>query len=113
MAKKRAGKSLSQHIRDYLDANPGATPGEIVEGLGKQGVKVSPGLASNVKYTSGTGAKKKKKTGRRRGRPPGRRAATSARSISAQDLLEAKKLVDGLGGIQSARAALDALEKLQ
>ena len=58
MAKKQAGKSLSQSIRDHLQANPSATPNQIVEALAKQGVKVSPGLASNVKYTPGPGAKR-------------------------------------------------------
>lgn len=103
--KKRAGKSKSQHIRDYLAANPGATPNQIKDGLAKQGVKVSTGLASNVKYTSGTGAKKKKK--------PGRRGRPKATPLSAQNLLDAKKLADDLGGIGEARKALDALEKLQ
>ncbi len=51
MAKKKAGKSLSQSIREHLQANPTATPNQIVAALAKTGVKVSPGLASNVKYT--------------------------------------------------------------
>ena len=59
MAKKKARNRLSQSIRDYLGAKPSATTNQIVEGLAKQGVKVSPGLAANVKYTSGPGAKKK------------------------------------------------------
>ena len=48
MAKKKAGKSLSQSIRDYLQANPSATANQIVEALAKKGINVSPGLASNV-----------------------------------------------------------------
>jgi len=117
---------MSQAIRDYLSTNPKATPNEIVAALGKKGIKVSPGLASNVKYTSGpkrlkkkTGKKKagkkkagKKKAGKRKvvkRRRPGRRAAAE---LSADDLLAAKQLADQLGGIGEVRRALDTLERL-
>ena len=112
MAKKTTGVNKSQAIRDCLATNPKATPNEIVAALGKKGIKVSPGLASNVKYTSGPKRRLKKKTGKKKvvkRRRPGRR---SAAELSADDLLAAKQLADQLGGIQEARRALDTLEKL-
>ena len=41
MAKKRSARGVnkSQAIRDYLAANPQASPNEIVAGLKQQGVK--------------------------------------------------------------------------
>ncbi len=112
MAKKRTGVSKSQVIRNYLATNPNATPNKIVAALGKKGIKVSPGLASNVKYTSGPKRRLKKKTGKKKvvkRRRPGRR---SAAELSANDLLAAKQLADQLGGIGEARRALDTLERL-
>jgi len=119
MAKRKVkGKSRSEHIRDYLRSNPEASPKQIVEGLAEKGVKVSVGLASNVKYTSGPGGSGKKKTVRKKakaGKPAGKKTAgrRGSAGLTATDLLEAKHLADQVGGIQEARAALDALEKLQ
>ena len=45
-----SGTNPGQSIRDYLAAHPQASPNEIVAGLKEQGITVSPGLASNVKY---------------------------------------------------------------
>lgn len=116
MAKKKARGNKSQAIRDYLAENPQATASEIVPALKKQGFKVSPGLVSQVKSTSGPkrgrrkGAKKKgtrKKGPARAGRP------AAAGGLSLSDLQEAKRLADQLGGVQEARAALEALEELR
>lgn len=105
MAKKRA-VNQSQAIRDYLAANPTASANEIVAGLKQQGITVSPGLASNVKYTSG----RRRKGPKRRGRP----AKTERNgALSVSDLVEAKKLADQLGGIEQARQALATLEELR
>ena len=115
MAKKRsaAGANKSQAIRDYLSAQPEATPNEIVAGLKQQGITVSPGLASNVKYTSGRASRKVRgRRGRRVGRPAGRTRGSNG-ALSASDLIEAKKLADQLGGIEQARRALEALEELR
>jgi hypothetical protein len=109
MAKKRSGKSRSQHVREYLSGKPDATPKEIVAALAARGVKLSVGLASNVKYTSGPGAKRGKRTVRKR--KPRKAAASSG--VTIQELVEAKKLADSLGGIDAARSALDALATLQ
>jgi len=109
MAKKRSGKSKSQHVREYLAGKPDASPKQIAEALAAKGVRVSVGLASHVKYTSGPGAKRGKRTVRRR--KPGRAAASSG--VTIQELVEAKKLAQAVGGIDAARRALDALATLQ
>ena len=112
MAKKRrrSGVNKSQAIREYLQTQPGATPKEIVAALAQQGVKVSEGLAGNVKYTSANRGPGR----RRRGRPPGRGGRPAGGgALSAQDLLDAKKLADQLGGIDQARRALEALQQLR
>jgi hypothetical protein len=109
MAKKKTANK-SQAIRDYLATNPKAAATEIVAALAKMGIKVSPGLASNVKFTSQS--KRKKKAGEKtvvKRRRPGKRSATE---LSLDDLLAAKQLANQLGGIGEARQALDTLEKL-
>jgi hypothetical protein len=106
--KKRKGKSLSQHIRDFLGENPKATPSEIVEGLGKQGVKVSPGLAANVKHTSGFGGKK------RRGRKKMvRRKRPGGQSVDISALQAAAKYVQQVGDIDAAITAVQQVKELQ
>lgn len=50
MAKKQT-VSKAQAVRDYLKANPKATPLEIVAALKKQGIKITAGHVSNIKTT--------------------------------------------------------------
>ena len=59
--KKKAGVNKSKAIRDYLQANSGATNAEVVAALKKDGISVSSTYVSNVKSTSGLGGKKRKK----------------------------------------------------
>lgn len=119
MAKKKAdGPSKSQHIRDYLKEDPSASANQIVEALAQRGIKVSPGLASNVKYTSGPTAKPKKRAvGKKKAvrLAVGKKKAApvSGKGLTADDLMEAKKLVAEVGGFDQARKALDALAALQ
>ena len=49
MAKRRDG-TKSQAVQDYLASNKDASPKQIVEALKEQGVAVSFGLASIIKY---------------------------------------------------------------
>ena len=110
--KKASGVNKSQVIREYLSKNPDASPKQVVEALGAEGIEVSEGLASNVKYTS------RNRVGgpRRRGRPPGRTARVArsgGATVTAEDLLNAKQLVDNMGGIEVARRAIDTLEQLR
>ena len=114
MAKRKtAATSKSAAIREYISANPNAGPTEIYDALIKQGINVSKGLVSVVKYS-------KPKPGKRRDRPAKAKTAStkgvseplSSGSMSASDLIAAKELADSIGSIARAREALDLLEKL-
>jgi len=106
MAKKRKQVNKSQAIRDYAKANPKAGPKEIAETLTKQGIKVTPGLVSNVK----TMAKKRRRAKRKPA--PATKPAVSDR-VSLSTLVQAKKMAEQLGGVDKAKRALAALAKLQ
>ena len=114
MAKKKAGKSLSQSIRDHLNVNPSATPNEIVAALAKTGIKVSVGLAGNVKYTSGPGAKKKTaKKKRATGGKKVTRKLPSAQTVDISALQAAAKFVAAIGDADTAIAAVKQVQSLQ
>jgi len=109
MAKKaKGGPNKSSEIRNYKDANPTASPKEIAEALGKQGIGVSAQFVSTVLSNA------KKKGGKigKRGPKPGRKAAAAAAIGDVQQLIKAKKLVDQLGGVEAARSAINALAQL-
>ena len=114
MAKRKtAAVSKSAAIREYISANPSAGPTAIYDALAKQGIKVSKGLVSVVKYS-------KPKPGKRPDRPAKTQTASTKGVIKAllsgpmpaSDLIAAKKLADSIGGIAKTREALDLLEKL-
>ena len=126
MAKKKSqGVSKSQAIGDYLAEHPDATASTIRPALAERGIDVSLALVGQIKKrmkeSGGSGSKKKtakkkvakKKVARKKvARKGSLKKATSANALSAADLVEAKKLVDGLGGIGHARKALKYLEEL-
>ena len=105
MARKKA-PNKSQAIRDYYDANPSAKPKEVASELKKKGIKVSAAFVSTIRSTS------KRKTGKIG--KPGRPAGSSRKNgqVSVDMLLKAKDLVNEMGGIQQAKTAIAALEKL-
>ena len=131
MAKKSSGPNKSQAIRQYYESNPNAKPMEVAAALKEQGIEVTPAFVSTIRSTS-----KKKKPGRpgrpskasKRGRKPGvtaKRAAKSTRStstrsttsstggnVSIDSLIKVKQLVASVGGVDEARSALAALERL-
>jgi len=116
MAKKKAGKSLSQSIREHLQEDPSATPNQIVAALAKQGIKVSQGLASNVKYTSGPGAKKKtsqKKRATGGKKRTVKRKRPSAQTVDISALQAAAKFVAAVGDADQAIAAVKQVQSLQ
>jgi hypothetical protein len=57
MAKKQK-VNKSQAVRDYVEAHPEATSGEIAVALGKKGIKITTNYAANIKSQS----KKKRRT---------------------------------------------------
>lgn len=87
---ERGARSIA--VRKYLASHPKASPKVVVEALQEQGIEVSLGLVSVIKYS---------KVYKRRGLIP-----------SADELLKAKRLVDRLG-FEKVKVALDVLERLQ
>jgi hypothetical protein len=93
-----------------MAANPGAGPTAVAEALAKEGIQVSAAFVSTVKTMA-----KRRKPGRRRvGRPKGTKATATAvgEQFTVSELLSAKKLAEQVGGLEKAKAAIDALSKL-
>jgi hypothetical protein len=107
MARMKRG-AKSHAVREYLSANPQASPKEVVEGLKAKGVKVKVTLVNSIKY------KKPSKAGRRRA-PSHRMAArrSSGVDVTVEHLLDVKRLADSLGGAEHVRRALETLEQLR
>lgn len=104
MAKKAASEvNKSELIRNYKQEHPEAGPSAIVEALGQQGVKVTPAFVSTVLSNA------KRKARRRGGRRP---QAARVAGDGVATLVQAKQFAEKLGGIDKARAALDALAKI-
>ena len=103
MARKSGGPNKSQAIRAYKSTHKRSKPKEIAEALGKEGVTVTPAFVSTVLST----ARRKKGKGTRR-------VATKAKSggDAYSHLIQARKLADQMGGVEKARAALDALARI-
>jgi hypothetical protein len=99
MARKR-GQNRSAAIRAYKENNPDARPKAIAEGLAKEGVKVSAGYVSTVL------SNERRKGGKRRKKKSG------GANREYADLVQAKRLVDAMGGVEQARSALNALAKI-
>jgi hypothetical protein len=110
MAKKAAaGPNKSEAIRDYKSSHASAGPKDIAAALNEQGVKVTAGFVSTVL----SNAKRRGRKGRRKGgRPKGSGAGVSRTGDALSKLVLAKKMSDQLGGVEKARAALDALARI-
>lgn len=85
--------SKSQKIRDYLAANPDAPAPDIAKAT-----RTSLPLVYAVKG----------RAGKRRGK----RASKASKGTDLAMLVKAKKVVDQLGGIEQAQAAVNALARL-
>jgi len=107
MAKKAAaGPNKSKAIREYKSNHSGAGPKDISAALAEQGIKVTPAFVSTVlSNAKRRGRKGKRKGGRPAGAKPGRKDALS-------QLVLAKQMSDQFGGVEKARAALDALAQI-
>lgn len=82
----------SKAVRDYLAANPKDSQQKVVAALKEQGIEVSLGLVSVIKY-----------------KPKSNRGSLGT---TTDALLLTKKLVDVIG-FDNARMALDVLERLR
>ncbi len=101
MAKKakKVSVSKSQAIRDYMEDNPDDGPKAVSSALSKSGIKVSAAFVSTIKSMD------KNKIAVQAGR-------IGKGDFSMNTLLQAKALADQMGGVERAKAALDALGKL-
>ena len=112
-AAKKGSVNKSQAVRDYLTANPSASPSEVQAALKAKGIMISTSLASAVKYRkkthSVTGRPVGRPRGKRQGRPP---AAKNNEALRIEDVLKAKKFVDRVGGVAAARKAIEILAQL-
>lgn len=106
----------TQAIQEYLRAHPHAGPKQIREDLSEKGISVSASLVSAVKYRTGRHAPRpaaRSAARRMRGRAAaGRRGGTTS-SVTLEQLLEVKRIADGMGGTSALREALDALEQFR
>jgi len=106
MARLKRGEK-TKAVREYIRANPAASPKEIVAGLASTGMKIKIGLANSLKYA-------KKKPGRRKSMVVASAARrTTNGTVTVDQLLEVKRLADSFGGIAHVRAALESLELLR
>ena len=117
MAKKKAVTvNKAQAIRDYLQMHPEATATIVIPALAKEGITVSSALVSNTRSRLKKAGATKKATKKRVARKKTTRKKVtrpSVLSLSANDLFEAKKLVDKLGSLDGARKAIETLEQLR
>lgn len=105
MAKKRGDVNVSQKIRDYAAENNTSKPKLVCAGLAKEGIKTSPQYVSMILSKARAG----------KGKPDRRKGTAGGSKLSGNilgKLVMAEKMAKKMGGIDNARAALDALAKL-
>jgi hypothetical protein len=96
---RQTAKSLGKKVR----------PRDIIAKLKEQGVEVSSALVSSTLRAAGFRRK-------RRGRKAGTtsvQARASANGLNLEALIAAKALIEKVGGIENAEAAISALKKLR
>ena len=120
MAKKKAVVNKSAAILKYQAKNPGAPAKEVVSALAKQGIDVTEKSVYNAKSKNNLRKKAEKQTVAVKKKRVARKKATRKKvtrpgvsALSADDLFEAKKLVDKLGSLDGARKAIETLEQLR
>ena len=101
-APERGAKTRA--IKEYLAANPSASPKVVVDALAAQGIQVSVGLVSVTKYKKPKGAAP---AGAKRGRKP---AAATAGSI--EDVFDLIRCANKVGGVDAAIALLNKLSQM-
>jgi hypothetical protein len=102
MAKRKVNKSAK--VREYLSDHPNAGPTETARALQEYGVTAA--LVSNIRSRKKPGRRKKR--GKRVGRPRGasRNGAMRRKSAQVNAVVEAAKLIRLCGGVDEAKSAL-------
>jgi hypothetical protein len=96
MAKRKINKS--QKVRDYLAEHPDAGPTAVAHALKRY--SVSAALVSSIKGKSRTGRRKKRK------------ATRGSVRRRVEPVVAAARLIRVCGGIDEAKAALDAAVRI-
>ena len=104
MAKRKVNKS--QKIRDYLAEHPGDGPTAVANALKRYGVSVA--LVSAIKSKGKTGGRKRRKAKATKRRSVRGRKGQSRRAGRVEPVVAAAELIRVCGGIDEAKAALDA-----
>jgi hypothetical protein len=105
MAKKAVNKS--QTVRDYLKAHPSTSNKEVAEALTKQGIRISPNHVANIK------SKMAISKGKRKRRSKAATAMSTKTGVGVHEIKAAFSLLKQCGGIECAKAALDAAREIQ
>lgn len=119
-----AKPNKTQLVRDILKKDPNASPVAVAKKLEAHGVKAN--YVSKIKYelakvaaagkptTKKAPAKKPAVAKKQAAKPVSKKkpATTSSERVSLADLIKAKKLAAELGGVDKAKAMLDAVSKL-
>ena len=95
--------SKSEAIRNYYKANPKAKTSEVIEALGKEGIKVSVSLVTTVK------AKRK----RRRKAVKQVVAAVAPTGIGVREIKAALSFIKDVGSVDAAKQALAAAVEIK
>lgn len=108
MAKNKTdGPTKSDHIRDYLAANPGAKASEVVKGLAEKDITVT----NNLVYFIMSKAKDKKRR-QKREKAMAVAATTPAQNGDALTVIrKVKGLASEVGGMKKLRALVEALSE--
>ena len=121
MAKKKAPGTKTQAVMAYLAKNPDATASEVIPALANVGITTSQQLVSKIRSQLKKAGATKKRVAKKKAvkRRPAKKTsikqqpAPKPKAVTAEDLFEAKRLADTLGGIAEARKALETLEQLR
>ena len=97
----------SKAVRDYMAANPKATPKEVSEALTKEGIEVSPSYVSTVKGNM------KAKKGKRKRRHEAAEVASVKTGIGVADIKAAFMLLKHCGSLANAKEALASAAEIQ
>ena len=108
-----AVKNKTQVIRDAILAHTDKSPKEIADMLQQEGWRVKASYVSTVKFHLNNPKGGKKKRAARSAAPAAvATPAVSGDAVSLALLRKAKKLAADLGGVQQARAAINALAEI-
>jgi hypothetical protein len=104
---KKKEVNKSQAVREFMAANPAASPKEVSETLTKKGIEVSPNYVSNVK------GKMTARKGKRKRRQKAAEVASVKTGIGISEIKAAFALLKHCGGIAEAREALAAAVEIK